>query len=253
MEYVIPVDFGAFKPGQFHSQWVGTDENGIDGCYLIVTRVPPGTGTPAVHTHQGDQFYFILQGEMNLQLADQVLRAKAGDLVFIPCAVPHKNFNSTDEDEIHFEFIVPGALPGLARTYRTQWPEYELKETTNPHYVRSLDVSKFDPKKTSYVTMADYSTGSHHCRIDIARVPPGGGGGELHAHTYDQVYYTMTGGIEVQIGPKRQAIAPNSYVFLPAGVPHTFRNTGADISTHIVVQVPEAARAEPGVPVNLSP
>ena len=85
--------------------------------------MPPGKGTPAVHTHQGDQFYFILKGEMNLQLADQVMKAKAGDLVFIPCAVPHRNFNDTNEDEIHFEFIVPGELPGLHAIERRIRPD----------------------------------------------------------------------------------------------------------------------------------
>ncbi len=253
MEYIIPIDFGAFKPDQFHSQWVGTEENGVDSCFLVCTRVPPGTGTPGVHTHLGDQIYFILEGEMNLQLADQVHKAKAGDLVFIPAAVPHKNFNSSDKDEIHFEFIVPGHTPGLARMYRAEWPEYELKETSHPRYVRSLDTSKFDPTQTSSVTMADYSTGSHHTKIDIVQVPPGKGGGGLHVHSFDQVYYTMTGTMEVQIGAKKSTVVPNSYVYLPAGTPHTFTNPGKEVATHIHAQVPEGPRAEPNVPVNLNP
>lgn len=253
MEHIIPVDFKAFKPTEFHSQWVGTQENGVDGCFLVVTRVPAGTGTPSVHTHLGDQFYFIFKGEMNLQLADQVLKAKAGDLIYIPCAVPHRNFNSTNEEEIHWEFITPGAFPGLARSYRAEWPKLELKETVNPHYVRSLDTSKFDPKEASYVTMADYSTGSHHCQIDIARIPPGKGAGDLHVHPFTQVYYTMTGTVQVQIGKKRNTIAPNTYVYLPAGVPHTLTNEGPDVSTHIEVQLPQGPSRDLGVPINLEP
>src|SRR5829696_6899809 len=99
MPQIIPVDFSLFKPTEFHSQWVGTEENGVNGCFLVVTRVPPGTGTAGVHTHLGDQFYFIFEGDMNLQLADQVLKATKDDLVYIPTAVPHKNFNTSDKDE----------------------------------------------------------------------------------------------------------------------------------------------------------
>lgn len=251
MVNIIPVDFAAFKPQDFHSQWVGTDAEGINTCFLIVTRVPPGKGTPAVHTHQGDQFYFIFKGEMNLQLADQHLKAKAGDLVYIPCAVPHKNWNSTNEEEIHFEFIVPGVFPGLARSYRTQWPEYELKPAENPHYIRSLDPSKFHPTERSAVTMADYSTGSHHCRIDIVQTPAGKGSMDLHVHTYDQVYYTMTGEMQLQIGRDTKAIAANTYVYLPAGTPHRYRNEGSGVATHIEVRVPEGVSAATSAPVKL--
>src|SRR5690606_14985314 len=128
--------------------------------------------------------------DMNLQLADQVMKATKDDLIYIPTAVPHKNFNTTDKDEYHWEFIVPGAFPGLQRSYRpVAWPEYELKETVNPHYVRRLDRSKFDPAKTSHVTMADYASGSHHCRIDIVQVPQGQDDGGLHVNGYTTVIY----------------------------------------------------------------
>jgi mannose-6-phosphate isomerase-like protein (cupin superfamily) len=251
MPQIIPVDFSLFKPDEFHSQWVGTDENGVNGCFLVVTRVPPGTGTSAVHTHLGDQFYFIFDGDMNLQLADQVLKATKDDLVYIPTAVPHKNFNSSDRDEIHWEFIVPGAFPGLARSYRAQWPEYELKEAVNDHYVRHLDRSKFDKTETSHVTMASYATGSHHCRIDIVNVPAGKGGGDVYVTPYDEVFYTMTGEQVFTIGRERHTIAPNTYVYVEAGVPHTFLNTGNEAATHIQVQVPEGPRADVNIPVRL--
>lgn len=257
-EYIIPVDFNAFRPNEFHSQWVGTEEQGIRGCYLIVTRVPPGTGTPSVHTHTGDQFYFIFKGEMNLRLGDQRHKAKAGDLVFIPCAVPHRNWNTTDDEEIHFEFIVPNAPPNLARSYRARFqvediPDEELKPAVDPHYVRSLDRSKFDANDISYVTLADYSSGSHHCRIDIFQVPPGKGAGELHVHTFDQVYYTMTGSMRLRLGEEEHSIVPNTYVYIPAGMPHTFHNDGAEMATHIHVQVPEEPASRASVPVRLRP
>jgi mannose-6-phosphate isomerase-like protein (cupin superfamily) len=252
IQYIIPVDFKDFKPTEFHSQWVGTTDQGVEGCFLVVTRVPPGTGTSAVHTHLGDQFYFIFEGEMNLQLADETMKAKADDLIYIPTAVPHKNFNSTDKDEIHWEFIVPGDFPGLQRFYRAQWPAYELKEVpTNPHYVRSLDRSKFDPNKKTNVTMADYDSGSHHARIDIVQVPRGQGEGDVHVSPYAKVLYTMTGQLDVQIGRKRHTVAPNTYVYLPTGTPHTYVNSGQGYSTHIEVRMPPSRRDVDAVPVNL--
>jgi mannose-6-phosphate isomerase-like protein (cupin superfamily) len=251
VQNIIPVDFGAFKPVEFHSQWVGTEEQGIGSCYLVVTRVPPGTGTPAVHTHTGDQFYFIFKGEMNLHLGDQHHKAKANDLIYIPVAVPHRNWNSTDEEEIHWEFIVPNAPPGLARAYRAQWPEVELKPTVDPHYIRSLDESKFNPNETTHVTLADNSTGSHFCRIDIVQVPVGKDGGALHVAGYDQVYFTMTGSMQFQIGRQNHQVGPNTYVYVPAGVAHTFLNNGSETARTIYVQVPDGTPRGADVVVDL--
>ena len=33
--------------------------------------------------------------------------ARPGQLVFIPKGLPHWNWNTTDEEELHFELIVP--------------------------------------------------------------------------------------------------------------------------------------------------
>jgi quercetin dioxygenase-like cupin family protein len=252
-QYIIPVNYDEFRPTQFHSQWVGTEEQGVGSCYLIVTRVPPGTGTGSVHTHTGDQFYFIFDGDMNLRLGDQHHTATAGDLIFIPCAVPHRNWNTTDKDEIHFEFIVPNAQPNLARAYRGTFDvaniaEDQLIPTKDPHYVRSLDYTKFDPKKTSSVTMADYSTGSHHARIDIMKWLADGEGREMRVKGYDDIYYTIDGSLQAMIGKERHTVPEHSYLYIPAGTPHAVWNEGAPANV-IHCLVPEPRVIEPDIKI----
>ena len=241
MDYVRPVDFSKFRPTDFHSQFIGDDSSGVHSATLICTRVPPGKGTPSLHVHTGDQFYYILKGEMNVHLGEYQLQAGPGDLVFLPQAVPHRNWNSTDEEEVHFELIAPGVPPGLARSYRvaTPDPNVQLKPRVDPNYVRHIDTSKFNPDSFSTVVMADRTTGSNHCRLNLVRVPPGKGGPALHVHTFDQYYYVLSGTMQLQIGRERCAAGPNTYVILPAGVPHANWNEGAEPETHIAILVPE--------------
>ena len=59
------------------------------------------------HIHTSDQFYYILQGEMNLELAGRHYTAGPNSLVWIPAGAPHRNWNTGTEDDIHFELIVP--------------------------------------------------------------------------------------------------------------------------------------------------
>jgi quercetin dioxygenase-like cupin family protein len=61
----------------------------------------------------------------------------------------------------------------------------------------------------------------------------------------------MTGRIEFQLGQQRHLIEPNTYVFVPAGVPHTYWNSDSDVSTHIQVQIPEAPRVDEKLKISL--
>jgi len=241
VEYIRPVDFTKFRPTEFHSQFIGDQHSDVHSCTLICTRVPTGTGTPSVHVHTGDQFYFILKGEMNLHLGDNHLMAGAGDLVFIPQAVPHRNWNSSNEEEIHFELIAPGIPPGLARSYRIGDPDpnVQLTPMQNETYVRHIDTSRFNPAAFSSIIMADRTSGSNNCRLNLVRVPPGKGGPGLHVHVFDQFYYVLSGTMQLQIGQEKYTAGPNTYVVLPAGVPHTNWNDGTEPETHIAVLVPE--------------
>jgi mannose-6-phosphate isomerase-like protein (cupin superfamily) len=241
VDYVRPVDFAKFRPTDFHSQFIGDQNSGVDTCNLICTRVPPGTGTPSVHTHTGDQFYFILKGEMNLHLGENHLKAGAGDLVFIPQGVPHRNWNDTNDEEIHFELIAPGIPTGLARSYFVAAPDAntQLKPMESADYVRHIDTSKFNPDAFTSIIMADRSSGSNNCRLNLVRVPPGRGGPALHIHTFDQFYYVIDGEMKLQIGQEKFTAGPNTYVILPHGVPHANWNEGSVPETHIAVLVPE--------------
>jgi mannose-6-phosphate isomerase-like protein (cupin superfamily) len=98
MEYVRPVDFAAFKPEAFQSQFIADARSGVESGLLICTRVPPGTGTSAgLNVHVADQFYYILRGRMNVQIGASEYTAEPGSLVFIPAGAPHWNWNAGSE------------------------------------------------------------------------------------------------------------------------------------------------------------
>ena len=68
-------------------------------------------GGPPRHRHPSDQTYFVVQGELSIELGEQPEVAKARSVVFIPAGLPHQSWNDGDEDEIHIEVIAPGVLP----------------------------------------------------------------------------------------------------------------------------------------------
>jgi mannose-6-phosphate isomerase-like protein (cupin superfamily) len=112
-----------------------------------------------------------------------------------------------------------------------------------------MDESLFDPARFSQVPLAGRTNGSRACRISVAQVPPGAGT-PLHLHTFDQFYFVLSGNMRLQIGLEEFSAGPNTYVLLPAGIPHRNWNEGPDMERHLNIQIPEqlpAPEADPPV------
>ena len=61
------------------------------------------------HTHE-DEYTFVLEGEIGVQIGEEVLYATAGDLVFKPRGVAHAFWNRTDAPARCLEVISPGGF-----------------------------------------------------------------------------------------------------------------------------------------------
>ncbi|MBN2508338.1 MAG: cupin domain-containing protein [Verrucomicrobia bacterium] len=67
----------------------------------------PGGGIPR-HTNQVEHEQYVLRGRAKVGIGDAVYEVKAGDVVFIPKAVPH--WYRTEGDE---PFVILCAVPNL--------------------------------------------------------------------------------------------------------------------------------------------
>jgi quercetin dioxygenase-like cupin family protein len=84
-----------------------------EACFCFETFDPPGTLVP-LHVHPGqDEFIYMLEGTFDLQLGEEKVQARAGDLVRMPRGIPHSYANC-------------GAMPARALFWVT--PAGRLKE-----------------------------------------------------------------------------------------------------------------------------
>src|SRR5579883_2096558 len=71
-----------------------------------------------------------------------------------------------------------------------------------------------------------------------AIVPPGGGP-LMHVHSReDESFFVLEGEVVFQVGETRQVAAAGTYVNLPIGVPHCFRNESASVARLLITVVP---------------
>ncbi|GES65601.1 DUF3500-domain-containing protein [Aspergillus terreus] len=60
---------------------------------VIYAEVAANAGGPSTHIHEFDQYYFVLEGELTIEVALQKHVVPADTLVVLPAGVPHRQYN----------------------------------------------------------------------------------------------------------------------------------------------------------------
>jgi mannose-6-phosphate isomerase-like protein (cupin superfamily) len=240
---VRPVDLAAF-PDTFHSEFVAGPGNGLDSAYLVVSRVPPHGEGPPLHTHAVDQLYYVLSGQMNVQLGTDTFVVNPDTLVFIPAGTPHHNWNSGSVPEVHVEIIVPAPpMDGISK------PAQPRKIANAASLIRPLALNelKGSVELPGFATqwLARRENGSSHLALNIGEVQPGSGGPGLHIHAVDQIYFVIRGTMKLQLGLKQYEAKANTFVIIPAGTVHRQWNEGPGVEKHLTLLIPEPHAGQP--------
>jgi quercetin dioxygenase-like cupin family protein len=82
-------------------------------CTVVIHPLAPRSLGSPVHTHRNeDEWTYVLEGEIGVELGSETHTAKSGDLILKPRNVPHAFWNGTDEPARLLEVITPGGFEG---------------------------------------------------------------------------------------------------------------------------------------------
>jgi mannose-6-phosphate isomerase-like protein (cupin superfamily) len=217
-----------------------------EAATFINSRVAAGGHAADRHVHDADQFYYVVEGQMHVELGEARHQARADSLVYIPAGLPHRNWNEGPATEFHFEIIVPSAPPGR--------PLMTLVDGTGigAGNVRTPDgqdgyVVAAEPPSAGAVTLQKLTrAGAARPRIDVSVCdePARSPSVDVHTHDFHQFYYLLRGCLTVDVGGETHEAGERTLVMLPAGVPHRSANRSGAPVRYLVVNVPgHAARA----------
>ena len=86
------------------------------GFSLVEHPLPPRALGAPLHTHRNeDEYSYVLEGRLGVQLGDEVLEAGPGELVFKPRGVQHAFWNAGDEPLRLLELISPAGFENYFR------------------------------------------------------------------------------------------------------------------------------------------
>jgi quercetin dioxygenase-like cupin family protein len=71
-----------------------------------------------------------------------------------------------------------------------------------------------------------------------SELPPGSGAAAHLHHRFEEAFYVLAGEIEYRLDDQRITATAGSYVFVPSGVVHGFKNIGAANARHLVIFAP---------------
>ncbi len=93
------------------------DGEATGGAFSLVEHpLPPRALGSPLHTHMNeDEYSFVLEGRIGVQLGDETLEAGPGELVFKPRGVPHAFWNAGDEPARLLELISPAGFENYFR------------------------------------------------------------------------------------------------------------------------------------------
>ena len=78
---------------------------------LVEHPIRPRALAAPMHTHRyEDEYTYVLEGEVGVQVGEEVRTARPGDLVFKPRGVPHAFWNAADEPARALEIISPAGF-----------------------------------------------------------------------------------------------------------------------------------------------
>jgi quercetin dioxygenase-like cupin family protein len=102
------------------------------GAYSILESVvQPGTG-PEPHRHsKEDEAFYVIEGQYEFRVGNQVIQATAGSFLFAPRGIPHTYKNVGTTASRHLTLISPG---GIERFFAERAALIKEVPTTDPAY-----------------------------------------------------------------------------------------------------------------------
>jgi quercetin dioxygenase-like cupin family protein len=81
---------------------------------IVEVTEPPGAEGPLHVHHREDEAFWVLEGEVTLQIGERLIEARAGDYAFGPRNIPHRYTVGASGCRMLF-ICTPGGFEGLVR------------------------------------------------------------------------------------------------------------------------------------------
>lgn len=217
------------------------------GCCSVFESVQQVDAPQAPIVHIGDdKGIYVLDGELEITVGAERVRAGAGEFVAIPRGATHR-FDADKGPARYLTFLTPGGCErGLATIEEERKRGVPIKSRDLPRHFAPHGLAfppphpagpRWNPRLVRRPVVGESLWYMGHLFTFLADGDSTGGGysliealasrgGEPPPHLHraeDEAYYLLDGEATFFVGDQRLEAGSGSFVFLPRGLPHSFR------------------------------
>jgi quercetin dioxygenase-like cupin family protein len=238
-----------------------SDTNGKISGQL--SKAPPGfTNPPHVHTRE-DEIFFVIEGEIEILIADKKLRLQAGDLAFAPAGLPHQLTVIGPEtakllvlltgDTIEQAFIQASGGPSddqkrimsevgveLLDHFSAEYRPSGFESVTSDKVVicRAGEGDSYWLAGDTYSILLSGDQTTDQLSIIHFDIPEGGGPvPHVHAHEFE-AFILLDGEVELYADGTILTGTTNDVAILPPNIVHCFKNRKSNHARMLAVVAP---------------
>jgi quercetin dioxygenase-like cupin family protein len=200
----------------------------------VENRVPAGWEGPPLHHHAFDEAFYVLDGELEFQLGDELVTAGPGAFVFAPGGAVHTLANRSEAPARYLLLCTPA---GFERRFDPE-PAGPVPETTvvGPP-IAGRGTRRIEPVTEGVNVLVRGSESEDRVSVmENVGGPPVGP--PLHHHAFDELFYVLEGELTFQLGDERVTRRAGDLAFAPRGVVHTYANLAGAPSRTLIVCTP---------------
>jgi quercetin dioxygenase-like cupin family protein len=224
------------------------------GAYALVENVAAGgwPGPPLHHPHFAEAFY-VLDGELVLQLEDDHVRAGPDTFVHVPGGARHTLGNRSDREARYLLYCIPGGFERYFDRMAAEQAGTDPPASAALPYPETIVVGPQipgDARPARAAAQADAGSlldtrltgGALSLRLcDLA----GHDSWERPAGEPDLCLYLVGGEAALHAGAEARTIGPHEHAILPHDVPRAVANPGETPARKLLAETPSAPSASP--------
>lgn len=240
-----------FRRSTYVDRSVGSVHMGVGICFLD----PQGDIRP--HLHSFEESFYVLEGELLVQIGEAAYTVSPGHFGLIPTGVQHAWRSVGDQPARWLEmqapqprreevgrdtFFLSGELTAQGVSPDAQAsPDQAVgyfDEALLPRPGGPSEMEGFNPVSGVAIKMfVDRSFGAIHQSLFLIQYQPGARI-DPHDHTFEESYYVVKGLVRATADGRTYDLGPGDVIWTGVGCIHSFENVGAELVRWIETQAP---------------
>jgi mannose-6-phosphate isomerase-like protein (cupin superfamily) len=237
-----------FRRATYIDRAIGSVHMGTGICYLD----PNGVIQP--HLHSFEESFYILEGNLIVQVGEHAYQLGPGNFGLISTGVPHSWRNVGQQPARWLEmqapqprpidygrdtFFIGGEVPAKAEPPPSDAPLLgHFDESQLPQPGGASQMEGFNPTTGVAIKMfVDRSFGAIHQSLFLIQYMPGAKI-DLHDHTFEESYFIVSGGVRATADGQTYDLRPGDVIWTGVGCIHSFANLGEESVRWIETQAP---------------